>query len=130
MRLEFEIRPQRRFRRATRIHLILDNGPSHIGQATRTALAAMPRVRVLHTPPHASWLDQAELLLRAFSDRYLLHLDVPSRPALITHLGASWPEYNRHYAHPFTWSWTRRDLHTWAAQKDLLICSKTSATVH
>jgi len=33
--------------------------------------------RVLYTPPHASWLDQAELLLRAFTDRYLAHLDVP-----------------------------------------------------
>jgi len=31
------------------------------------------------------------------------HLDVPSRVAFVTHLEASWPEYNRHYAHPFSW---------------------------
>lgn len=123
---------RRCYRRARRIHLILDNGGSHIAHETRAALAAIPRLRVLYTPPHASWLDQAELLLRAFSDRYLTHLDVPSRSALIAHLAASWPEYNRHYAHPFTWSWTRRDLHAWAAHKaeGLVICSKTSATVH
>lgn len=48
----------------------------------------------------------------------------------ITHLDASWREYNRHYAHPFAWSWTRRDLRAWAADKDLVICSQTSATVH
>ena len=121
---------RRCYRRAARIHLILDNGPSHIAYETRAALAAIPRLRVLYTPPHASWLDQAELLLRAFSDRYLDHLDVSSRPALIAHLDASWPEYNRHYAHPFTWSWTRRDLHAWAQHKGAVICSQTSATVH
>ncbi|HEX6533043.1 MAG TPA: IS630 family transposase [Gemmatimonadaceae bacterium] len=121
---------QRRYRRAARIHLILDNGSSHIAHETRARLAAIPRLRVLYTPAHASWLDQAELLLRAFGDRYLDHLDVPSRIALITHLDASWPEYNRRYAHPFTWSWTRRDLHAWAAHRSTMICSQTSATVH
>jgi hypothetical protein len=121
---------RRCYRSARRIHLILDNGPSHTAQATRDRLAAIPRLRVLYTPPHASWLDQAELLLRAFSDRYLDHLDVPSRPALIAHLDASWPEYNRHYAHPFTWSWTRRDLRAWAAHEGAVISTKTSATVH
>lgn len=100
---------------------------------TRAALAAIPRLRVLYTPPHASWRDQAELRLRAFSDRDLDPLDVPSRSALIAHLAhlaASWPEYNRHYAHPFTWSWTRRALRAWAAHKRAMICSETSATVH
>ena len=121
---------QRRYRSADRIHLILDNGPSHVAQATRARLAAIPRLRVLYTPPHASWLDQAELLLRAFGDRYLQHLDVSSRIALIGHLNASWPEYNRQYAHPFTWSWTRRDLHAWAAHQDAVICTRTSATIH
>ena len=121
---------QRRYRRAERIHLILDNGSPHIAGETRAALAAIPRLRLLYTPPHASWLDQAELLLRAFGDRYLEHLDVPSRAALVAHLQGSWPEYNRHYAHPFSWSWTRRDLLAWAAQPDALICSQISATVH
>jgi hypothetical protein len=121
---------RRPYRSATRIHLILDNGSSHVARATQARLAALPRLRVLHTPAHASWLDQAELLLRAFSDRYLAHLDVPSRAALVAHLDASWPEYNQHYAHPFTWSWSRRDLHAWAAHQNLLICSQTSATLH
>jgi hypothetical protein len=121
---------RRAYRSAKRIRVILDNGASHVSRATRAALVNFPRVRLIYTPPHASWLDQAELLLRAFSDRYLLHLDVPSRPALIDHLDGSWREYNRHYAHPFTWSWTRRDMHRWADMKGIAICSKTSATVH
>jgi len=51
-----------------------------------------PRVRTLVTPPHASWLDQAELLLRAFSERYLKRGDWSSRQHLAEHLDASWRE--------------------------------------
>ncbi|MFL5350648.1 MAG: IS630 family transposase, partial [Hyalangium sp.] len=67
----------------------------------------------LYTPPHASWLDQAELLLRAFAARYLQRGEWASRAELMAHLNASWPEYNRLYAHPFTWSWTRSKMHAW-----------------
>src|SRR5262249_9388498 len=62
---------------------------------------------------HASWLDQAELLLRAFSERYLKRGDWKSRLHLISHLEVSWREYNKLYAHPFTWSWTRQKMHRW-----------------
>ena len=58
---------------ARRIHLIMDGGPSHSSHATMDFFADLaPRVRVLLTPPDASWLNQAELLLDAFTPRYLL----------------------------------------------------------
>ena len=44
----------RRYPRAQRLHLILDNGASHIAQATRAYLASHPRLRAFYTPPHAS----------------------------------------------------------------------------
>jgi hypothetical protein len=101
-------------RDARRIHLIWDEGSSHIAHPTRSFLRSYyPRVRVLFTPAHASWLDQAELLLRAFGARYLQRGDWASRSELIDHLNASWPEYNRLYAHPFTWSWTRSKMRRW-----------------
>jgi hypothetical protein len=101
-------------RDARRIHLIWDGGSSHIAHPTRSFLSSYyPQVRVLFTPAHASWLDQAELLLRAFGARYLQRGDWASRDELIEHLNASWPEYNRLYAHPFTWSWTRTKMHRW-----------------
>jgi hypothetical protein len=101
-------------RDARRIHLIWDEGSSHIAHPTRSFLSSYyPQVRVLFTPAHASWLDQAELLLRAFGARYLQRGDWASRSELIDHLNASWPEYNRLYAHPFTWSWTRTKMHRW-----------------
>lgn len=101
-------------RDARRIHLIWDEGSSHIAHLTRSFLSTYyPQVRVLFTPAHASWLDQAELLLRAFGARYLQRGNWASRSELIDHLNASWPEYNRLYAHPFTWSWTRTKMHRW-----------------
>lgn len=104
----------RQHRRARRIHLIWDGGPSHTSAETREFLRAyQPQVRVLVTPAHASWLNQAELLLRSFAAQYLERGEWASREQMVDHLHASWPEYNRLYAHPFSWSWTRRDMHQW-----------------
>jgi hypothetical protein len=104
-------------RHARRIHLIWDGGSSHTSDETTTWLRQRyPRVRTLVTPPHASWLDQAELLLRAFSERYLKRGDRKSRQHMVEHLDASWREYNERFAHPVAWSWTRQDLRQWAAR--------------
>lgn len=101
-------------RHARRIHLIWDNGSSHVARQTRDWLRShAPHVRMLFTPAHASWLNQAELLLRAFVERYLRRGEWASRDDFIDHLNASWPEYNRLYAHPFTWSWTCAKMHAW-----------------
>jgi hypothetical protein len=107
----------RQHRRARRLHLIWDGAPSH-GAAETTAFLRnrYPQVRVLVTPAHASWLNQAELLLRAFGAQYLHRGDWKSREQFIEHLDASWPEYNRLFAHPFTWSWTRHKMHKWIAR--------------
>jgi hypothetical protein len=111
-----EVLPQvlEEHREARRLPLIWDNGPSHIAQDTHRLLRhSGRRVRILFTPAHASWLNQAELLLGAFTERYLKRGEWSSRQQLIEHLQASWPEYNRLYAHPFTGSWTRRRMHKW-----------------
>ena len=105
------------FKDARRVYLIWDGGPSHRSIATKEFLKGYDKhVRVFMTPAHASWLDQAELLLRTFSERYLKRGNWESRQHLIDHLEAGWREYNRLYAHPFSWSWTRRDLSTWLAR--------------
>jgi len=100
------------------IYLVMDNGPSHIAQDTRALLAERtPWVRLRLTPPGASWLNQAELLLRAFAARYLERGHWGSRQALVEHLTASSSEYNSQFAHPFTWSWTRTHFDAWLARK-------------
>jgi hypothetical protein len=102
------------YRKLRHIHLIWDGGPSHIAADTQQFLRDQyPRVRTLLTPAHASWLDQAELLLRSFAEHYLKRSSWKSRQAMVDHVAASWTEYNRLFAHPFTWSWTRHQMHAW-----------------
>jgi len=106
------------YKGARKIHVIWDGGSSHISKETQGFLRGYDgRVRVLLTPAHASWLNQGELLLRAFSERYLKRGDWKSRHHLIQHLEAAWQEYNHLFAHPFTWSWTRRDMRNWVARQ-------------
>jgi hypothetical protein len=101
------------------IYLVMDNGASHIAAETKTFLQAQrsPWVRVCYTPAHASWLDQAELLLGAFSKRYLERGSWDSHQAMVDHLMASWPEYNELFAHPFHWSWTRPRFRKWLKRR-------------
>jgi hypothetical protein len=99
---------------ARRIHLILDEGPSHVSASTQACFARYGRrLRVLLTPVDAAWLNQAELLLDAFTVRYLLRGDWPSQSALVAHILRSRCEYNQHFAHPFAWHWSRRDFRFW-----------------
>jgi hypothetical protein len=84
----------RPYRGAHRLHLILDNGVAHIAHATRACGANHPCWRVFSTPPHASWLHQAELLRRAVSDTYLKRFDPQARQQLVDHLEAGWLESN------------------------------------
>lgn len=107
-----------------RIHYILDNGSSHIAADTRQWVRTHKDRVVFHfTPAHASWLNQAELALSAFSRRYLRERVSTSRAELIAHIDCALADYNRLYARPFDWSFTRHAMHDWYARK-------TSETVH
>ncbi len=106
------------FKGARRLHLIWDEGSSHGSAYTRDFLRGYGGwVRVLPTPAHAGWLNQGELLLRAFAARYIQRGVWKSREQLIQHLLEATDEYDRLFAHPFTWSWTRRDMHRLVAEK-------------
>ena len=105
---------RRRHRRLRGVLLIHDGGASHVAGDTAAYFAESqgwwrPRL----TPAHASWLDQAELLNNAFGGRYLNRGSWASRQEYIAHVAASWPEYNRHYAHPFEWTWTNQKMRRW-----------------
>lgn len=93
--------------------LIQDGDPSHTAAATAEYFRAHPWWRPRWTPVHASWLNQGELLNHAFVQRYLKRASWVSRQALIDHIDASWPEYNRLHAHPFEWTWTNQRMRTW-----------------
>ena len=107
------------FHACRRVHLIWDGGPSHSSAATASFLRSRygSWLPILFTPAHSSWLNQAEILLKSFEVRYLQRGNWTSRQHLIDHLYARTPEYNRFWAQPINWSWTRRDLHHWAEKK-------------
>lgn len=111
---------------AKRIHLIMDNGSSHISGETAEFLGDLaPRVHVLLTPANASWLNQAEALLEAFSARYLIRGSWCARAKMIQHILDSTRDYNQHFAHPFAWAWTCRDFQWWLNNTSGLIRCKT-----
>jgi hypothetical protein len=116
---------------AEHVWLIVDNGPSHTSADTLAFFDSLaPRVRVLFTPVNASWLNQAESLIEAFTDRYLLRGSWTTRPAMIDHLLAARIEYNRYFAHPFDWRWTRADFRFWLNNTPGLIRCRTIGAAH
>jgi hypothetical protein len=114
-------RELRAFRRRHRglggVFLIQDGDPSHTAAATAAYWSdCRGWWRPRFTPAHASWLDQAELLIGAFSGRYLKRDSWRSREQFLDHVNASWLEYNRRYAHPFEWYWTNHMMRRWFAK--------------
>lgn len=96
------------------VFLIQDGGPSHVAGGTQRYFARSqgwwkPRF----TPANASWLNQAEILIHAFKYYYLNRDSWKSQEEFRTHVLASWPEYNRRYAHPFEWTWTNPKMRQW-----------------
>jgi hypothetical protein len=111
---------------AKRIHVILDPGSSHTsGDTTAFFQDLAPRVQVLLTPVDGSWLNQAESLLEAFTERYLLRGNWNDRSLMIQHILDSRVAYNQHYAHPFAWHWSVRDFQYWLNNTPGLIRCKT-----
>lgn len=91
------------------IHLILDNGSSHVAKATKAWLAAHPRFHVHHTPKHASWLNQVELVFSILTRRLLRRGEFSSRDELIARVMAWIAEYDR-TAKPFAWTYDGKPL--------------------
>lgn len=99
------------------VYLVQDGGSSHVAARTNAFFAeAEGWWKPCPTPAHASWLDQAELLIRAFSPRYLKRRSWTSREQVIEQVEAAWREYNRLYAHPFECTWTNQKMRRWFAE--------------
>ncbi len=105
---------RRRHRGLKGVFLIQDGDPSHTAGDTATYWSECGGWwRPRFTPAHASWLDQAELLIGAFGYHYLKLMSQDNREEFIDHVLVSGPEYNRRYAHPFEWTWTNAKMRAW-----------------
>lgn len=96
---------------ADRVFWVVDNGSSHRGQAAIDRLTARyPNAVMVHTPVHASWLNQVEIYFSIVQRKVLTPNDFPDLTVVEDRLHAFAERYNR-AAEPFAWRYTRRDLH-------------------
>ena len=97
-----------------RVHYILDNDPTHVSKHTMCWLASKEGfVRFHFTPKYASWLNQAEIGLHRFSSRYLNGRYWDNRLDFAPHVRRSEQHYNREFASPIDWSFTRNRFNDW-----------------
>jgi transposase len=74
---------QEPYRSAKRLFWVVDNGSSHRGEAARNRLRKVdPRIILVHTPIHASWLNQVEIYFSIIQRKVLAPNDFPSLDAV------------------------------------------------
>ena len=96
---------------ARRVFWVLDNGSSHQGARCEARLRERwPQITVVHTPVHASWLDQTEIYFSILQRKLLDPNDFASLAELEARLLA-FGEHSNGVATPFEWRFTRLDLH-------------------
>jgi hypothetical protein len=95
---------------ATRVFWIVDNGSSHRGKAAIDRLSArFPNAVMVHTPVHASWLNQVEIYFSIVQRKVLSPNDFTDLDQVEQRLDAFQQRYNAN-ARPFKWKFTPTDL--------------------
>jgi hypothetical protein len=115
-RLVHQVMSREPYRSAPRVFWIVDNGSSHRGQRCVDRLRkTWPNLIVVHTPVHASWLNQVEIYLSVVQRKVLTPNDFPALAAVRDRL-RRFQQYYEQVAQPFQWKVTRRDLNTLLAK--------------
>jgi len=110
-RLVEHVMAQEPYRSARRVFWITDNGSAHRGARGDARLQARwPQLIPVHTPRHASWLNQIEIYFSIVQRKVLTPNDFASLAALEHYLLAFQARYQA-TATPFRWTFTRADLH-------------------
>ena len=105
-----EVMTQEPYASARRVFWIVDNGSSHRGQAAIDRLAARyPNTVMVHTPVHASWLNQVEIFFSIVQRKVVSPNDFTDLDQVQDRLTAFEQRYNA-TARPFKWKFTPADL--------------------
>jgi len=105
--------------KARRVFVIVDNGSAHRGKASIKRLQGRYRNLILvHTPVHASWLNQAEIYFSIVQRKVLTPNDFTNLDTLEQQLLAFGRRYEQ-IATPFEWKFTRTDLDRLAQRLEL-----------
>uniref|UniRef100_A0AAU1ICX3 Transposase n=1 Tax=Streptomyces sp. NBC_00180 TaxID=2903632 RepID=A0AAU1ICX3_9ACTN len=103
---------------AKRVFWIVDNGSSHRGKKAAARLtAAFPNAVLVHTPVHASWLNQVEIFFSVVQRKVVAPNDFTDLNEVADRLRAFEDRYNA-TAQPFQWRFTTSDLDGLLARLD------------
>ena len=98
------------YRHARRVFWIVDNGSSHRGARSIQRVHTWDsRLQLVHTPCHASWLNQIEIYFSIVQRKVLTPNDFASKTEVADRLR----QFESHFAKiakPFEWTFTRDDL--------------------
>jgi len=109
-RLVEDVMAQEPYRSARRVFWIFDNGSSHRGpKADQRLQSRWPSIVPVHTPVHASWLNQVEIYFSIIQRKVLTPGDFASLADLEAALLAFQYRYEKSAA-PFRWTFTQADL--------------------
>ncbi len=110
MDLAGQVMTRPEYKNAPRVFIIVDNGSDHRGQAAIDRLRkAHPNAIMIHTPVHASWLNQIEIFFSVIQKKVVSPNDFASLDDLSRTLLSFVDRYNQ-TARPFNWKYTASDL--------------------
>lgn len=108
-----QVLEQAPYKDATRLFFIVDNGSSHRGQASVERMRRRDqRIVLVHTPIHASWLNQVEIYFSIIQRKVLTPNDFATLEAVRVRL-ALYEELSNRTPRPFAWKFTRQDMLDW-----------------
>ena len=109
-RLMAEVMSQEPYKSARRVFWIMDNCSAHRGEkAVQRVRSHWPNAILVHTPIHASWLNQIEIYFSIVQRKVLTPNDFSS----LSQLEQCLMDFQKRYeqtASPFQWTFTRNDL--------------------
>ena len=105
-----QVMTQQPYASARRVFWVVDNGSSHRGQKAIDRLAQkFPNAVMVHTPVHASWLNQVEVYFSIIQRKVLSPNDFTDPDMVRQRLHRFEDRYNA-AAKPFKWKFTTTDL--------------------
>ncbi len=118
MNLVAQVMAQEPYASAKRVFWVVDNGSSHRGKAAADRLAAaFPNAVLVHTPVHASWVNQVEIFFSVVQSKVASPNDFTDLNEVENRLRAFEDRYNA-AAQPFQWKFTNCDLDDLLARLD------------
>jgi DDE superfamily endonuclease len=109
-RLVAQVMSRKPYRSARRVFWVVDNGSSHRGQtAVRRLAKAYTNLILLHTPVHASWLNQVEIYFSLVQRKVLTPNDFADLADVERRL-LLYQELSNQNPRPFDWRFDREKL--------------------